>query len=69
MYPQNVEYTTSDKVRIEMALNHHTRTHLAKELNISRYTLARKLSNEFPWTVSELKKLEEIYNKPRAYFF
>lgn len=58
-----------NKVKVEMALNDHTKSHLASLMGINRYSLSRKLSQESQFTVMELEKLAEIYEKERTYFF
>lgn len=47
----------------EMAKRGETRRSVAKLLGISNATVSRKLSNETEWTISEIEKLCEYFDK------
>lgn len=52
-----------------MGAHEITKSSLANKLQISRESLTNKLGGITPWTVAELEKLAEIFNKRRNYFF
>lgn len=48
---------------IQMKKNGDTQKSMAKELGISQQAISRKLSGKNEWTISEIEKLCEYYNK------
>lgn len=58
-----------NKIKSEMGVNSDTKSKLAMILSCSRTTVAKKLSGKSIFTLIELEKLAEHYDKPRNYFF
>lgn len=74
MVHKDTEFRTSNlerlnKIKAEMGVNSDTKIKLAMILNCSRTTVAKKLSGKSSFTLIDLEKLAEHYDKPRTYFF
>lgn len=51
------------KLFVEMRKNEDTQKSIAKVLGISQQAISRKLSGKNEWTISEIDKICEYYNK------
>lgn len=54
-------------ISIELLKNRMPITQLAKELELSRNTVAKKIKGEKDWKLSEMKKMAKIFNKSILY--
>lgn len=57
------------KIKAEMGANDDTTYQLADMLEISRAALSAKLNGKAAFTIRELEKLAQHYNKEYNYFF
>lgn len=57
------------KIKAEIAMRDFTRENIATLLNISSASVINKLKGKTQWSIIELEKLSEIFNKDRRYFF
>lgn len=54
-------------INIELLKNRMPIVQLAKELELSRNTVAKKIKGEKDWKLSEMKKMAKIFNKSILY--
>jgi predicted transcriptional regulator len=59
----------TQKIKVEMALNDHSKTKLASLMGLSLSAVIAKLNEKNPWSVKDLELLAAIYGKDREYFF
>jgi transcriptional regulator with XRE-family HTH domain len=64
-----INHNVSKIVRILMAVAGMGQNHLAVALDMDKASLSKALSGQRRWTLDDIVKLSEVFDRPLSYFF